>query len=134
MEPAEKLLLKRYGIHFVRTMLMLGAVFALGLLLKPEKSGPAWKGIVLAAVAGISIYFLWGTWRIIRTGMKTDEMGEAIWMRGLSYAHTASIVVAGLYGVLEGIAGLPRVSMSAVSVALIVIGFTSVGLVQRRYT
>ncbi|HST59829.1 MAG TPA: hypothetical protein VLK84_14090 [Longimicrobium sp.] len=134
MEPAEKLLLKKYGIHFLRTMLMLGAVFALALLFKPEPKGPVWKGIVLTAIAAISIYFLWGTWRIIRTGIKTDEMGEAIWMRGGSYAHSASILLASLYGLLEGIGGLPRVSMTVVSIVMIVIGFLSVAVVQRRYT
>lgn len=137
MEPAEKLFLKKYGIHFLRTMLLLGAVFALGALatlLKPGPKGPVWKAIVLAAVAGVSIYFLWGTWRLIRTGIKTDEMGEAIWMRGGSYAHIASIALASLYGLLEGVAGLPRVSMAAVSMVMIVIGFVSVALVQRRYT
>lgn len=137
MEAAEKLVLKKYAIHFLRTMLMLGAVYALGslaALLKPGPKGPVWKAIVLAAVAGVSIYFLWGAWKIIRTGIKTDEMGEAIWMRAGSYAHSASILLASLYGVLEGVAGLPRVSMAQVSVVMIVIGFVSVGLVQRRYT
>lgn len=137
MEPAEKLMLKKYGIHFVRTMLMLGAVFALGslgTLLQPGPKGPVWKAVVLTAIAAISIHFLWGSWRIIRAGIKPDEMGEAIWMRAGSYAHTASILLASLYGVLEGITGLPRVSMTVVSVVMIVIGFLSVALVQRRYT
>jgi succinate dehydrogenase hydrophobic anchor subunit len=133
MEAAEKLLLKKYGIHFLRTMLMLAAVVALAVLTKPEPKGPVWKAIFLTAVAAISIHFLWGTWRIIRTGIKTDEMGDAIWMRGGSYAHSASILLASLYGLLEGIGGLPRVSMTVVSVVMIVIGFLSVALVQRRY-
>lgn len=134
MEPAEKLFLKKYAIHFLRTMLMLGAVFALGVLLKPDESGPVWKGIVLAAIAAISIHFLWGIWSLARkTGLKTDEMGEAIFMRAGSYAHSASILLASVYGILEWTAGFPRVSMTAASVALIVIGFVSVALVQRRY-
>lgn len=135
MEPAEKLLLKRYGMHFLRTMAMLGLVFALGVLLKPEESGPLWKGGVLAVLVAISLYFLWGTWRIItRSGLRSDEMGEAIWMRGGSYAHITSMMLASVYGVLESVAGLPRVSMTVVAVALIVIGFGSVALVSRRYT
>jgi hypothetical protein len=133
MESAEKLMLKKYGIHFLRTILMLGAVFALGLLFKPEPKGPVWKAIVLGAIAAICIHFLWGSWRIIRAGIKTDEMGQAIWMRAGSYAHMASILLASLYGVLEGITGMPRVSMTVVSVGMIVIGYVSVVVVQRRY-
>jgi len=134
MEPAEKLFLKKYALHFVRTMLMLGVVFAVGVLLKPDTSGPVWKGAVLAVLAAISIHFLWGIWSLAKkTGLKTDEMGEAIWMRAGSYAHTASIALATVYGVLEWTVGLPRVSMTAASVALIVIGFVSVAVVQRRY-
>ncbi|HYW10668.1 MAG TPA: hypothetical protein VE871_01895 [Longimicrobium sp.] len=133
METAEELLLKEYGIHFVRTMLILGAVVALAVVTRPEPKGAVWKSIFLVAVAAISIYFLWGMWRIIRTGIKTDEMGEAIWMRGGSYAHSASILLASLYGLLEGVAGLPRVSMTVVSVVMIVIGFLGVAAVQRRY-
>lgn len=134
MEAAEKLLLKKYAIHFVRTMLMLGAVFALGVLFVPRDTGGVSKAIILTAIAAISIYFLWGTWRIIRTGVKSDEMGEAIWMRGGSYAHSASILLASIYGILESVAGLPRVSLTVAAVAMIVLGFISVGLVQRRYT
>lgn len=134
MEPAEKLFLKKYAMHFVRTMLMLGVVFALGVLLRPADSGPVWKGIVFTALAAVSIHFLWGIWSLAKkTGLKTDEMGEAIWMRAGSYAHTASIALATLYGVLEWTVGLPRVSMTAASAALIVIGFVSVAVVQRRY-
>ena len=51
-----------------------------------------------------------------------------------SLISIASILLASLYGVLEGIAGVPRVSMAVVSVVMIVIGFLSVGVVQRRYT
>lgn len=137
MEAAENMVLKKYAIHFLRTMLMLGAVYALGslaALLKPGPKGPVWKAIVLAAVAAVSIYFLWGAWKIIRTGIKTDEMGEAIWMRAGSYAHSASIALAAVYGVLEGVAGVPRVSMAVVSVVMIIIGVLSVAVVQRRYT
>lgn len=134
MEAAEKLFLKKYAMHFVRTMLMLGVVFALGVLLKPDEGGPLFKGIVFTALAAISIYFLWGIWSLAKkTGLKTDEMGEAIWMRAGSYAHTASIALATIYGVLEWTVGFPRVSMTAASVALIVIGFVSVAVVQRRY-
>ena len=135
MEAAEKLFLKKYGMHFLRTMLMMGVVFAAGVLLKPEDVGPVWKAAVLAVIGGIAFYFLWGTWRLMRTsGIKTDEMGQTIWMRAGSYAHTASIALASIYGMLEWTVGLPRVSMTAASVALIVIGFVSVGVVQRRYT
>lgn len=134
MEPAEKLFLKKYAMHFVRTMLMLGVVFAVGVFLRPEESGPVWKGIIFTALAAITIHFLWGTWRMAKkTGLKTDEMGEAIWMRAGSYAHTASIALASIYGMLEWTVGFPRVSMTAASVALIVIGFVSVAVVQRRY-
>ena len=135
MELAEKRMLRKYAVHFVRTMLMLGAVFALGLLLEPEESGRLWKTIVLTAIAAVSIYFLWGTWRIVQPlASATDEMGTTIWTRGASYAHSASILLAAVYGLLETFAGLPRVSMTLASVVMIVIGFASVGLVQRRYT
>lgn len=134
MEPAEKLFLKKYAIHFLRTLLMLGAVLVLGILFKPENAGPVWKGAVLAVLTAISLYFLWGIWYLAKkTGLKTDEMGEAIWMRAASYAYSASIFIASVYGLLEWTAGLPRVSMTAVSMALIVIGFVSVAVVQRRY-
>ena len=133
MEPNEKLLLKKYGFLFLRTMLMLAAVLVLGLLLKPEESGPAWKATVFTAAGGICIYFLWGTWRLVRSYVKTDEMGEAIFARGGSYAHSACIALAAIYGMLETIAGLPRVSMTLFSVVMIVIGFVSVALVNRRY-
>lgn len=134
MEPAEKLFLKKYAIHFLRTMLMLGVVFVLGLLLEPDTKGPLWKGTLLAVLAGISLYFLWGIWSLAKkTGIKSDEMGETILMRGIAYAHSASILLASVYGVLESVAGLPRVSMTTVSVLMIVIGFVSVALVQRRY-
>lgn len=135
MEPAEKLFLKKYAIHFLRTMLMLGLVFVLALLLEPDIKGPLWKGTLLAVLGAISLYFLWGMWSLAKkTGLKSDEMGETIWMRGIAYAHSASILLAAVYGLLEMVAGLPRVSMTTVSVLMMVIGLVSVGLVQRRYT
>jgi hypothetical protein len=134
MEPAEKLFLKKYALHFLRTMLLLGLVFVLALVLEPDTKTPLWKGGVLAVLAGISVYFLWGIWSLAKkTGIKADEMGETIWMRGIAYAHSASILLASVYGLLESVAGLPRVSMTTVSVLMIVIGFVSVALVQRRY-
>ena len=60
-------------------------------------------------------------------------MGKAIWMRAGSYAHMASILLASLYGGLEGITGMPRVSMTVVSAVMIVIGYVSVVVVQSRY-
>jgi hypothetical protein len=133
MRPDEKLLLKKYAALFLRTMLMLACVLVLGLLLKPEETGPAWKAAVFAVAGAICIYFLWGVWRLVRTYVKTDEMGEAIFARGGSYAHSACIALAAAYGMLETIAGLPRVSMTLFSVVMIVIGFVSVALVNRRY-
>jgi hypothetical protein len=114
---------------------MLGVVFVVALLLEPDIKGPLWKGTLLAVLGAISLYFLWGIWSLAKkTGLKSDEMGETIWMRGIAYAHSASILLASLYGVLEMVAGLPRVSMTTVSVLMIVIGIVSVALVQRRYT
>lgn len=133
MIPAEKLFFKKYAILFVRTMLMLGALIGAQMVAEPHVPRPVLRSILLPLVLVVTVYFLWGIWRLLRTHIKSDEMDERIWTRGMFYAHSASIVLASLYGVLELTAGLPRLSGSTVSMAMVVIGFVSVALVQRRY-
>ncbi|HEY0015178.1 MAG TPA: hypothetical protein VGC13_02625 [Longimicrobium sp.] len=129
----ENLFLKKYAILFAKAMLSLGALLGAQLIAEPYVPRPVLRTILLPLVVVVTVYFLWGIWRLLRTHIKSDEMDERIWTRGMFYAHSASIVLAGLYGVLELTAGLPRLSGGTVSMALVVIGFVSVVLVQRRY-
>lgn len=133
MMPAQQKFFKEYAILFAKTMAMLGVVMGTMLIARPHVPRPVLRPILLPLVVVISVYFLGGIWRLLRTHVKSDEMDERIWTQGTFYAHSACIILAGVYGVLEVTAGVPRLSGTTVSMAMVVIGFVSVALVQRRY-
>ena len=133
MIPAEKLFFKKYALLFVKTMLMLGALVGAQMIARPYVPRSVLRPILLPLVVVVAAYFLWGVWHLLRTHIRSDEMDERIWTRGMFYAHSACIILSSLYGVLEMTAGLPRLSGSTISMAMVVIGFVSVALVQRRY-
>lgn len=133
MKSAEKLFFKQYAVLFLKTMAMLGVVMGTTLIAEPHVPRAVLRPILLPLVVLVSVYFLAGIWKLLRRHVKSDEMDERIWTQGTFYAHSACIVLAGLYGVLEVTAGVPRLSGTTVSMAMVVIGFLGVALVQRRY-
>ena len=132
MDASTRTLAKKFVIHWVKTMLMLAVVFAVTLGTEEAGRAPWMRAVLLAAVIAISVYFLWGSIRII-AGVRSDELADRIWTRGGLYAHSASIILASVYGVLETTADLPRLRMSWVALGMIAIGLLSTALVQRRY-
>lgn len=132
MDDSTRTLAKTFVIHWMKTMLMLAVVFAVMFATEDAARAPWMRAVLLAAVIGISAYFLWGSFRII-AGVRSDELADRIWTRGGLYAHSASIILASVYGVLETTADLPRLSMTWVAMGMIAIGLLSTALVQRRY-
>ncbi|MCC7001624.1 MAG: hypothetical protein IT357_05685 [Gemmatimonadaceae bacterium] len=120
---------KRYGREFgsamaIYTVLMMGVAFATDRVPQPLR-------IPLALVPVIPLWFaLHAALRFFR---RADEFARKVMLEAVSFGFIAGVMIAMTYGLVEAIAGLPRLSWVWVAPLFLFLWGLGSYLAHRRY-
>jgi hypothetical protein len=120
---------KRYGLEFGSAMAVY-AVLMIGVAFAAESVPQPWR-VLLALLPMFPLWFaLQAALRFFR---RADEFARAIMLESVAFAFVAGVMVAMTYGLMEAIAGLPRLSWTWVPPLFLFLWGLGGFLARRRY-